>query len=388
MENSGIIDLADELKKQYAFKNEEFFKQSFIEICPINGRRPKFWFKYKNDNNKYLYKSQLPTSNEAYSEIIGEVLAELAGIPCAHYKLATFNLGVEPFISSKGVISENFLKEEEVLLSLTDIFTYVITHYENNKNVDTFNYKELYNLEAVGMDEICNKLNNLEDIWSIISKYIDIHPRFNNWSKLKKEFFLRIIMFDIVNIFNFDLITIQGDRHTGNISLIYNNKMDTIKVSPLYDNANIFGLNTKGAVKTFEDLKKGSINNSKQYKINEINDKIHSLTYRPKLRLAVSDTDFVNYPNMDRLYYKKHLEVLDNFLKISDDIFIKRLSSMLDLFKEESILSALNKRELESNITIPINIKTYLIEMLNYNIEHIRERIEIYKKGSTKNVFK
>ena len=102
--------------------------------------------------------------------------------------------------------------------------------------------------------------------------------------------------------------------------------------------------------------------------------------YRPKVRLAVNDTNFINYPNLDRLFNKNYLQILDEYIKISSEEDIKYLLNKLSLFNSDIILELFTKREKNSNIIIPDAIKNHVLKMLQLNISNIHNRISEYEK--------
>lgn len=373
-----MVNLLEVLHQNYDFENKDFFKQRFIELGLADGSKPKFWFKLFSQ--RYLYKIQHDKTYESYGEIIGEELAKLYGLPSAHYELASFDLDSEIFKGSQGVITQDFLDDDDILIPMSEIMVYVITNYESSE-FNIFNeepFQDLYAIKGLNEGQYKKKLNNLEDIWSIIDFYINHHPRFNTFNEQRKTQLIQTIMNNLVDIFIFDLLTLQGDRHPANFSFIFNKEKKEFKVAPLYDNSNIFRLNTKSSIKTLNELKiarekQNNISNSKN-KIDKIDQSIYNSLYKSQMWLSVTGEDIKD----DKFKKIKQLDMLEKFLNYSDESFIEYLEEKLCLFENVDLFQLLATTRPETDI--PIEIIQHASDMLKYNIANIKEKVSNYRK--------
>lgn len=157
-------------------------------ISNIKGSK-KISFIY--DNKKYYYKSNKSVKN-VYYELIAEELSKDYGINNAHYDLATY-------MDDIGVISENFIEE----------------------GVNYFTIEEL-------LKDYC-----LEDYNSNNLKYIELCLKF----KYQDREIVSKLMEQLINIFIFDVLIGNSDRHSQNLMIIENG--NDISFSKLYDNENM-----------------------------------------------------------------------------------------------------------------------------------------------------
>lgn len=160
----------------------------FIDISNFK----KLYGNFYQNNDKIYYFKEVDNSNMIYNELIAEEIAYDYKIPCAHYDLAILN-------GNKGVISECFIP----------------------KNGKFFKMKEV--LESCFENiELDNKRNNLQDIWYALEF------RYKNINIVKK------IMNQVVNMFMFDTLIGNMDRHYLNYGIIEED--GDINISPLFDN--------------------------------------------------------------------------------------------------------------------------------------------------------
>lgn len=171
------------------------------------------WF--LTEKGEALYRSH-PTSKYndqniyAWNEIVCQELCKQVDIPCASYDFAHL-------ASSYGVVSYNFLKENEWLVSTQTLFDEYLTNIYTNHTFASY-------------EKLLNSLN----------------PDVYNFDKDE-------ILFNLFKVIVFDYITSQRDRHTNNINFICsageNNKIN-LKLAPLFDNEMSFG---RFSEKTYKD---------------------------------------------------------------------------------------------------------------------------------------
>ena len=98
-----------------------------------------------------------------------------------------------------GVISENFIKENDKFILLYDVLN---EYFEENETLEHNNFKDIYNALEYKYDSL------------IASKLIN----------------------ELKDVYIFDILVANIDRHDKNIGIIEN---DTISLSPLFDNEKI-----------------------------------------------------------------------------------------------------------------------------------------------------
>ena len=214
-----------------------------------------------NYNDKYYFFKTNLSSEDRYNELIAEKIAKKLGIKCANYYLGEY-------CNQKGVVSEVF-----------DVKYY--------KSMDEFLY-------SVYGDE-CFEKNNLEDIWNALL------INFNQEQTEK-------VMDDIVNVFLFDVIIANNDRHANNLGLIIKN--NNVELAPIFDNDNM--------------LREIAMNDGAFF-------------------LGIERKDYYNYLNGE----SKKDNVFDKFIKISDSEYIERLKNMLSVISDDSIIEIFKELEKE-----------------------------------------
>ncbi len=380
-------------------------------------RTNKFWF----NNYEFMYKDVYPLTHEDFAEIIAYKLAERLGIECASYDLAIYNGNI-------GVITANLIKdnENEELLSGSEIITQVYAEYitpinktvekyrevvtkynarniyefsqlshekqinlrdellllVNNLNVKNSEISEsLLNNESINPTEIKKvydyldsfidiynqdftemkngiiKSNNLYDIWSVL----EIYSKINNANTNIEE-----DMNNLINVFIFDIITSQGDRHADNWSIIRNNKDNSIRICPLYDNSGICSLNREKAIKNIVDY------------VNALGDPLIHDKKKQKIKMLLDAT--INHSNSglkvdleDVESKSKNRAIMTKFIDFSSQEFIDRIMCFIKQINEDLLNSIFSDIEQQIKIEIPNKIKIIVKTVIANNIEMINE---------------
>lgn len=404
----GRIDINSEISSGNIIVDEEEQR---------GARTNKFWF----NNYEFMYKDVYPLTYEDYAEMIAYRLAKYLGIECASYDLAVYN-------GNLGVITANLIKdnESEELLSGTEIITQVYTEYimpiniimeeyhelvtkynaknvyefsqlpyeiqislrnellklvnnlnvKNNriskrilksKNIDFLeiekiyeylnSFVDIYNQDFTEMKNGVIKSNNLYDIWSVL----EIYARINNVNLNIEDF-----MNKLINMFIFDIITSQGDRHADNWSIIKNNKNNSIRICPLYDNSGICSLNREKAIKNIIDY------------VNALNDPLLHDKKKQKIKMLLEAT--INHSNSGLKVDLKDVEnksknkaLFTKFIAFSSQEFSDKIMLFVNQISEDILDGIFLDIEQQTEIEIPNEIKIIVKTVILSNLEMINE---------------
>lgn len=249
--------------------------------------RKKFYdgvtFEY---NNELFYYKKVKNIRNYYNELIAEKLAKKLGVACCEYYHAYYDDEI-------GIVSKMFDKTKFV--SMED---YLKSKYQN--------------------DNISDR-NNLEDIWNAFLLDFD-------------EKTVEKLMTQLVNIFMFDSLIGNADRHTENYGLIITDK--TVDFAPLYDNENMLS---------------------------------DEAIYEGEYCLGIEYSDYEN-ENQENLLYK--------FLNISADFYKEELKEKIKYISEESLEEIIKELE-KDEIIIPSAIKSDILKRFSCN----RNMINNYFNG-------
>lgn len=282
-----------ELKRDYdGFIDIDYLiDNKYAKLINRDSSFSKFWFSF--DKDEYFYKSEKHVEF-IYNELIAEELAKDFDIPCAHYDIAAYDGNI-------GVISKNIFKKDDNKFSLSEILD-------------------------------SSEHNNLEDIWdTFLYRY-------------KDEKIVERLMKEIVDVFMFDVLIANPDRHSGNI-MITENK-DKISVAPLYDNMLMLS------------------SNSIRYGMYSI---------------GIDREDYNEEIDED-----ENMNLLFRFLNVSDNIYKEIFESKLWVISPENIDKVIVRVENRINNEIPDYVKEFVKEQFVYNnrcINDVLLRIKQKKAG-------
>lgn len=370
---NNIFDLNAYFLTKYGYKMDsidDLLKQKFIEY-ENTGANALFWIRI--DDNKYLFK-ELPDEGEYLwlGELLSKEIADILNIPCAEYKLC--KLG-----KKYGILSKKFTKKNETIILGAQIIQEVLDKYPwltQNSLLEDNEFVELYNVPSaiIHMDNekqqtkyLYNNLNNLEQLWSILDIYLVLHKQDSKN--------LSFIMNYLIQMFIFDLIVLQGDRHMGNWGIIENQNSKTISIPPLFDNSTSFNL------WKFKTKEQNFYTNLKSYESHPNKEKVKnqfiSTLYKDKMLLIGSEDAIINAKAKKR---ETNLKVFEYFLKNSDQIYINLAKHYIDKIKYVSINDLLTKIENEQRVTIPDNVRNYVIDVMKWNLYFLDELVLTYSK--------
>lgn len=365
MDNNGFIDIKELLTHEYGFDGKNLFFQPYIELETV-GVRHKFWFNYQD--NMFLYKKINTIIYEAYGELLSQDIADCLGIDCAKYTLAEFDYEderIDSFKNSKGVITHNFLKPGEKLVPIGEMMSQVTSEYIYSDE----KIMKLYNVNNLKKEDAVNKLNNLEDIWPILDRYFMNYPN--------KDQIVSKIMDNLVKIYFFDIITLQGDRHIWNFGIIIDEK-GNVRTAPIFDNSNMCNLNRPKTVNEFMTLVNNKKNNDPE-KVQKRNEYINKALYHSTLRFSVSESDFKSLDNVDKKI--NQLDTLKYFLSNSSLEYSDLLMSYIENIENIGIDKIIENREENLCYTFEEEFKNYIITTINMNLNNIKEIVMENSRG-------
>ena len=220
-----------------------------------------------------------------YNELIAEELLKDYGMSGAHYDLALFN-------NKECLMTEDFKNSNSNYYFVADLLNDYTNYLKHDINDKDFKYID----------------NSLEEIWN------SLDYRYRNNSN--KEKIVYDLMDEITNLFIFDIITSQGDRHSRNIQIEENNKK--IKLAPIYDNEKICS-----SMKCLQLTVDSSVDNSLEYCLEEFIN-ISAPIYYEKI---ISNLSIISLDNLQDVFkriekntkYKMSFEdknyYIDNFFE-------------------------------------------------------------------------
>ena len=268
----------------------EFIRDNdgFIEIDKLLNIR---WEKVNNRITKYYigdklyYYKKIKSVSNIYNELVAKEIANRLGIRCASYDLAV----IDGFI---GVISEDF------------------------NNNDTFIFMETI-LKKCYRD-YTSKYNNLEDIWNAL------------YLQLRHFKYVEYLMDELINIFLFDMIIANYDRHDKNYGIKFDNSGFHMFI---FDN---------------EQLLDSDVIISQNYCLAQTRDDYH-----------------------------KDFNFIEKFLMTSDSSYIDRLNEMVHVL--DDIDDIFNSIELKIGAKMDEHIKNKLKDFFKLNKTHIINTINKIK---------
>lgn len=185
------------------------------------------------DGEEYYFK---PASSEeyAYNELIAYHAAQILGIECCYYDLASL-------CGKKGVISKS-LRKEDIKLVPGEIILgdYLVSSTQSGTEtktaIDVMLDLGLDKQTANSLKKYCfsskTKYGGADDINTLEILYIALKERYGNKINIDE------VMNQIIKMFIFDILFNGEDRHSGNY--IFIESKTNIKLAALFDNAYIF----------------------------------------------------------------------------------------------------------------------------------------------------
>ncbi len=378
--DNEVFRLDEYLLKTYGYTFTDFndlAKQDFVEFEGI-GANSLFWITI--NGQKYLFK-KIESGFGEYTwigELLSKKIADLLGIPCAEYTICRLN-------DCYGILSKKFTLENETLILGAQIIQEVLNKYPYLKDktktvLDDEDFINLYNVpDAIikmpleyKFEYLHNNLNNLEQLWSIIEMYLNIHNLDIDYQRPIMEYLTQLFMFDV--------LTLQTDRHMGNWSIILIKNKDgslSLRTSDVFDNATSFNLWRYGERRSkFYGVLDSIVNYPDNKKAKE---GFTNFLYLDKLLLTPSEDAIRNAKKKKR---EPATKLVEYFLKVSDSTYVNLFNEYFQKVKNADILGLLEEIEQEQHIEIPEDAKEYICDVMKYNILLIEESINKVLKES------
>lgn len=175
----------------------------------ISIKKTGIVFSFRYNDKEYFYKYNENTA--LYNELVAEELAQDFGIDHVNYDLALFD-------NHQGYISESYKKDNVDYIFGSDLLYECYGYMTENRNIEEF--------------------NNLKSIWDALEYRYANNPNKNQ--------IISDLMNQIVNMFIFDIIICNYDRHSDNWEIIESD--NEIKLAPIYDNEGILVTNDNNAL--------------------------------------------------------------------------------------------------------------------------------------------
>lgn len=272
------------------------------------GRKEKIWF--EKNGQRYLYK--FGSSNyEIYAELIANQLAKQVDISIASYRMAKYR-------NTVGVLSRNFVKSGEFIISSDRLKQAVQSIYEEN------------NLEG-NLKE--NTISNLLEAAFTYDMDLDIDHLFTEL--VKRWMFYGVIM--------------ESDKNDTNISFI--RKKSRLRLAPDYDNSTMCRLN--------EDIRGLISNLGSTTGFYQLTDSI-----KQSLKPTVDSSDYF----------------LESFAEFSKDHF-EKVDHIFSSFGNLNVDEAILKVEKLNKIEVPFEVKYFLNKTFSARYQDMKGILESHKKN-------
>lgn len=271
------------------------------------------------NGTNYFFKK----TKKFYNELLAYEVATHLGLNAVPYDLAIFQ-------NMHGVISKDFKRKNCNYISGQELL------FMYSKMPKSINYLTNMGLAQTENNVFPNdapysyNINNLETIWQAIE---------HRYKNLGIYVDMEKIMTELVMYFIFNILVMQNDGASQN--WVLEESEYGVNLSPIFDNAEAF---------TIDENKDVPVSN---------------------LSTNFNDVNLGNY------------KLLEEFLKISDEVYINLFKEKFNLLTEDVFLKLIQRVEHKIECSIPEDIKDKYIKMFSEN----RNRIEQILNGLNKNRF-
>ncbi len=204
----GYLDI-DAMLKEIGIEDTSSFglgDSPLIENYRLEFSNLFFSFVYHGNTYFYKHAKVNGATLDPYGELVAEELARDFGIPCAEYDLAVLG-------NRYGVLSKDFRKPGARYILGEEIFSNFLNYYYSGLEEDSSKVSQIPE-------------NVLDDIWD------ELEIRYHGNRQIVSH-----LMKCIVDIYLFDIISCQIDRHERNWQIMESS--DGVDIAPLYDSGRI-----------------------------------------------------------------------------------------------------------------------------------------------------
>lgn len=366
----GVLHIEEILKKEYQYEFngdlQDLYEKFFIEL-EGDGVTALFWICVENEN--YLFKPLENPSFNIWGELLSCEFAKMLEIPCAEYRVASFN-------GKYGVLSKRMNNAQETLILGCEIFQEFLNSYQskynntplliNEKFLNLYQIpKEFYHYDAYQQKRyLFNHLNNLTQVHSILTQRADIN---------EKD--LSNILIQLDQMLLFDLFTLQMDRHPNNWGLTKTSK--TIKLSPLFDNSTSFGLGYP-QISERANLLQNEIMSAHFFKDSS---RINTILYQSSPNFTLSPFNMVDIENRKKDISPK---VLNDYLELKGIEGYKLVEQFLNVMTEENLDISIIRSERTNGIKMDEFTSSYIHNCFEKNIENLQDTFKAVSKRKCK----
>lgn len=273
---NGYIDINKMLREIGIIDTSIEELNNTVNLISIKKNGIVFSFIY--NGKEYFYKYNENTA--LYSELVAEELAKDFGIDHVNYHLALFD-------NHRGCISESYKKDNADYIFGSDLLYECYNYMTENRSIEVF--------------------NNLESIWDALEYRYANDPNKNK--------IISNLMSQIINMFIFDIIICNYDRHSDNWEIMESD--NEIKLAPIYDNEGILITSDKNA-----------------YFSMTLEEKTHSMLWK----------------------------TIADFQKVSSSKFTDLIKEKLWIISEKNLIDIFTRIENKTGIPMPDIYKKYYLE--------------------------
>lgn len=274
---------------------------------------------------------------------------KILGFKCASYRAC--KLG-----NTIAVITQSIVKDNEKLILGTKIIEDFINAYPNYEDEMFNNIYDISNNNDNNNKYLLNYLNNLDHLWSIFSLRDDI----------SEEEIGDIINF-LLDQLIFDIITLQGDRHLNNWSVIYDNSV--YKTSKFFDNSTSFGLSYPDMLKRISDflstLSSSKFTRNKSY--------VNELIYMAYPSLTLTSSNIIDSKSKDSA-----LKVLKDFLNMTDDNTNMKYSKLIAQLNSDVFDNMIQSAEKNNGLVMKPEVYQYITSLFNEHLSNLKNVLKEY----------
>ena len=276
------------------------------------GTKEKFWVKNSEEDIKQLFKIGREGTGENWAEKVASDLAELIGLPHAHYELAQYETRLGSLCDSLVSDDERLIHGNELMVKIVD------SNYPADQTYKVRDYK-------------------IETVLSLVKQ-------------MEKHFDIKDALSDFIGYIVFDCLKANQDRHHENWGFIIaaNGK---IRLSPTYDHAAGFGCRVSA-----EEAKKRLVTNDEKYKVEAFCKRAKTPFYSSKSTGRLStleacraasrfDKDAFCYwvdkvaalklQDIEKIIHKIPVEIMEETIKVFTQSVIGVNQKRLEALKEE-----------------------------------------------------